>query len=82
MEPIKYMSIADIAALFGTQPNTVEKWRQRYADFPTPNATTGIGHGRPIAGWLPEREKAIREWKKRTVRDGPGRPPKAEVADG
>ena len=82
MEPIKYMSIADIAALFGVQPNTAEKWRQRYADFPTPDAATGMGHSRPVDGWLPKREAEIREWKKRTVRDGPGRPPKASVAEG
>ena len=82
MEPITYMSIADIAALFGVQPNTAEKWRQRYADFPAPDATTGMGHGRPVMGWLPEREEEIREWKKQTVRDGPGRPPKVAAAKG
>lgn len=80
-KPIRYMSVADIAALFpDTKPGTVEKWRQRYADFPEEDAITGIGHGQPIRGWRPERAEEFRAWKERTVR-GPGRPRKDVGAD-
>ncbi|MDL4812794.1 helix-turn-helix domain-containing protein [Actinomadura opuntiae] len=58
--PTQYMSAADIADLFGVNPGTVEKWRQRYDTFPEPDAVTGIG--RPIAGWLPSREDELRAW--------------------
>lgn len=60
--PTQYMSAADIAALFDAKPGTVEKWRQRYLDFPPADAVTGINHGRPILGWLPEREAELRTW--------------------
>lgn len=61
-EPTRYMSAADVAALFGAEPGTVLKWRQRYEDFPAPDAVTGIGHGHPVMGWLPEREAELRAW--------------------
>ena len=60
--PIQYMSAADIAALFDVKPGTVEKWRQRYPDFPQADAVVGLGHGRPILGWLPDREAELRAW--------------------
>ena len=67
-EPIEYMSVADIAALFGVAPGTVEKWRQRYPEgsatpFPAPDAITGIGHGMRFRGWLPKRADEFRAWK-------------------
>jgi hypothetical protein len=54
-EPIRYNSAADLAALFGVQPGTVETWRARYADFPGPDAYVGRA-----AGWLPSREPELR----------------------
>lgn len=69
-EPIRYNSAADIAALFGVKENTVQQWRSRFgpdrapeeiakvAAFPVPDAYIG-----PFAGWLPEREPEIREWR-------------------
>lgn len=71
-EVIRYMSAADVAALFGVEPGTVEKWRQRYDDFPQEDAVIGIGHGRPIAGWLPGREADFREWESRRPGRGAG----------
>lgn len=68
-EMVRYMSAADVAALFGVEPGTVEKWRQRYDDFPQEDAVIGIGHGRPIAGWLSSREAEFRTWE----RSRPGR---------
>lgn len=62
-EPIRYMSVADIAALFEVAPGTVEKWRQRYDNFPVHDAVIGIGHGQPIRGWLPERADEFRAWQ-------------------
>ena len=79
-EPIRYMSAADIGDLFGVPGPTVEKWRQRYATFPAPDAVTGIGHDRPICGWLPARAGEFRAWKECTVR-GPGRPRKDAAAE-
>ena len=64
IEPIRYMSVSDIAAIFGVQPGTVEKWRQRHANFPTPNAIIGIETDMQFRGWLPDREEEFREWKK------------------
>lgn len=77
--PTRYLSAADIAALFGVEPGTVEKWRQRYPDFPQPDAYTGIA--RPIAGWAPGREKELRAWEaSRPGRGaGGGRRPKATM---
>lgn len=71
-KPIQYMSVADIAALFDVAPGTVEKWRQRYDNFPVPDAVIGIGHGMPIRGWLPDREAEFREWKKTMPGRGAG----------
>jgi hypothetical protein len=78
--PIQYMSAADIAALFDVNPGTVEKWRQRYDDFPVPDAVIGIGHGRPILGWLPGREDGLRAWYASRPGQGAGggRPRKAD----
>jgi hypothetical protein len=72
------MSVADVADLFSVQPGTVEKWRQRYDDFPEPDAIIGMNHGQPIRGWSPEREQEFREWEKgRPGRGaGGGRPKK------
>jgi len=61
-QPTRYMSAADIAGLFDVKPGTVETWRGRYPDFPAPDAIIGIGHGRPIMGWLPSREAELRAW--------------------
>lgn len=75
----RYLSAADIAALFGVQPGTVEKWRSRFGPdrtpeeiakapvFPPPDALIG-----PFAGWLPEREEEIREWRKSLPGSGAG----------
>jgi hypothetical protein len=52
-----YLSTADIAQWFGVAARTVTKWRERYPDFPAPDAVIGS-----VAGWLPEREGEIRDW--------------------
>jgi len=57
-EPVRYNSAADLAALFGVQPGTVETWRQRYANFPEPSAYIGR-----VAGWLSSREAELRAWE-------------------
>jgi hypothetical protein len=67
--PTRYMSAADIAALFSVKPGTVETWRSRYPDFPPADAVIGIGHDKPVMGWLPEREPELRAWE----RSRPGR---------
>lgn len=79
-EVVRYMSAADLAALFGVEPGTVEKWRQRYADFPQADAVIGISHGRPIAGWLPGRESEFRAWESRRPGRGAGGGRKANTA--
>jgi hypothetical protein len=61
---IAYLSAADIAPWFDVTAATVTKWRTRYPDFPAADAVTGRGtKGRPVHGWLPERESEIRAWK-------------------
>jgi len=57
-DPIRYNSAADIAALFGVLPGTVETWRARYPDFPQPDAYVGR-----YAGWLPGREPELKAWE-------------------
>lgn len=76
------MSAADIATIFNVKPGTVEKWRQRYDDFPPADAIVGIGHDRPIVGWLPEREEELRKWHAaRPGRGaGGGRPPRPKTS--
>jgi hypothetical protein len=73
-EPIRYDSAAEIAALFGVQPGTVDTWRARYPDFPQPDVYVGR-----FAGWLPGREAELRAWEaSRPGRGaGGGRPRKA-----
>lgn len=66
-EPLRYDSAADLAALFGVQPGTVEKWRRRYPDFPAPDAYVG-----PFAGWLPSRHPELRAWEKARPGKGAG----------
>ena len=59
-EPIRYNGAAEIAALFGVQPGTVDTWRTRPTRgpaFPQPDAYIGR-----IAGWLPSREAELRAW--------------------
>lgn len=70
--PIRYMSAANLAALFGVQPGTVVKWYGRYDDFPEPDAVTGIGLDQTVMGWLPEREDEIRAWEKSRPGRGAG----------
>jgi hypothetical protein len=74
-EPVHYDSAADIAALFGVKPGTVETWRARYAGFPVPDAYVGR-----FAGWLPSRQEEIRAWEaSRPGRGaGGGRPPRQQ----
>ena len=55
--PIRYHSAADLAALFGVKPGTIETWRSRHKDFPAPDAYVGR-----YAGWLPFREAELRAW--------------------
>ena len=62
---ITYLSTADIAAWFGVQVPTVEKWRKRYNNFPEPDAMIGT-----TAGWLPARWAELCAWE--TSRPGPG----------
>ena len=57
-EPTQYNSAADLAALFGVKPGTIETWRVRYDDFPPPDAYVG-----GYAGWLPSREIELRAWE-------------------
>lgn len=78
-ESVRYMSAADVAALFGVAAGTVEKWRQRYDDFPQPDAIVGVNHGRPIAGWLPGRAADFRAWESRRPGRGAGGGRKAAV---
>lgn len=54
----RLLSTADIAEWFGVESRTVVKWRQRYPDFPAPDAVIGS-----VAGWKPEREAEIRAWQ-------------------
>jgi hypothetical protein len=68
--PTQYMSAADIAALFGVKPGTVEKWRSRHPDFPPADVIIGISHDKPVMGWLPEREQELRAWE--SARPGRG----------
>jgi hypothetical protein len=77
-QPIQYNSAADLAALFGVQPGTIETWRSRYADFPQPDAYVGR-----YAGWLPSREVELRAWEaNRPGRGaGGGRPRTAATVD-
>jgi hypothetical protein len=68
-EPIRYDGAAEIAALFGVQPGTVDTWLSRYSPdrepeeiakapvVPQPDAYTGR-----VAGWLPGRENEFRAW--------------------
>jgi hypothetical protein len=70
--PTQYMSAADIAALFGVKPGTVETWRSRYADFPVADVVVGIGHDKPVMGWLPTREPELRAWEKSRPGRGAG----------
>jgi hypothetical protein len=56
---IRYLGTSDIAAWFNVDQRTVTKWRERYPDFPAPDALVG---GR-VPGWLPKREKEIRQWE-------------------
>lgn len=74
-ESTRYNSAADLAALFGVKPGTIETWRARYEDFPEPDAYVGR-----YAGWLPEREAELRTWEAaRPGRGaGGGRPPAAK----
>lgn len=65
--PVRYHSAADLAALFGVQPGTIEKWRGRYPDFPAPDAYVG-----PFAGWLPSREDDLRAWERSRPGQGAG----------
>lgn len=60
---IEYLSTGDIASWFDVAPATVTKWRERYPDFPPADAQTGIGVGRAVYGWLPDREAEIRAWE-------------------
>jgi hypothetical protein len=62
-DPIRYHSAADLAALFGVKPGTIETWRARsrdprYPAFPEPDAYVGRA-----AGWLPSREAELRAWE-------------------
>lgn len=57
-EPVRYNSAADLAALFGVKPGTIETWRARHPDFPEPDAYVGR-----YAGWLPSREAEMRAWQ-------------------
>lgn len=68
-EPIRYNSAADIAALFGVQPETVVTWRTRYPGTPIPEPDAYIG---PFAGWLPERDEEWREWRRSLPGRGAG----------
>jgi predicted DNA-binding transcriptional regulator AlpA len=57
-EPVIYHGAAELAALFGVKPGTIDTWRKRYPDFPEPDAFTGR-----VAGWLPSREAEMRAWR-------------------
>lgn len=72
VETVKFMSVADIAAIFGVQAGTVEKWRQRHASFPTPDAIIGIDNDMKFRGWLPQRADEFRDWKKGLPPQGAG----------
>ena len=77
-QSIRYNSAADLAALFGVKPGTIETWRVRYDDFPPPDAYVG-----GYAGWLPSREIELRAWEaNRPGRGaGGGRPRKDSPAE-
>jgi hypothetical protein len=80
--PTQYMSAADIAALFGVKPGTVETWRSRYPDFPVADVVVGIGHDKPVMGWLPTREPELRAWEKsRPGRGAGGGRPRKRVSE-
>lgn len=80
---IRYLSTTNIAEWFGVSPATVTKWRNRYNDFPAPDAEVGIDTATCVAGWLPEREQEIRDWEANRPGQGAGggRPSGMPVAE-
>jgi hypothetical protein len=61
---ITYLSTSDIGSWFGKKGATVTKWRQRYNDFPAPDAVIGVDeNGYQVHGWLPSREPEFRTWE-------------------
>lgn len=65
-KPVPLAGYRQIAAWFGVQPGTARKWRERYADFPTPDFNVDELH----PGWHLERQAEIRAWHASRV--GPG----------
>jgi predicted nucleic acid-binding protein len=57
------VSVAEIAARSGRSANTVQSWRRRHRDFPTPAAKLGAG---PIWSW-----PAVEAWIARRDRRSP-----------
>jgi hypothetical protein len=50
----KMLGVADIAAMFAVEPETVNMWRLKDPDFPEPDVSIG-----DIVGWDPERADEI-----------------------
>lgn len=63
-EPV---GVADIARRAGVQPSTVQKWRQRHDDFPSPFAELAAG---PVWLWEP-----VARWLR--IQPPQGRPPRS-----
>lgn len=64
--PVRLLGYADIGALFGVAGGTVRSWRVDSTKTPNPVPSPGpdflIGEGRPVPGWLPQREQDWRDW--------------------
>jgi hypothetical protein len=63
MSPVTeyYLSQADIAGHLGVSSEAVRTWRKRYADFPAPDAWTGIDEMPGNAAVEPDARRNPRE---------------------
>lgn len=53
----RYLSTAEVGALFGVSASAVSNWRKRFDDCPEPDVMVGA-----VAGWSPESESEWRRW--------------------
>lgn len=63
-----YAGYRQIAAWFGVEPSTVAKWRQRYDDFPEPDAWID----KVTPGWKISRVNEFKAWHANRPGSGAG----------
>lgn len=63
----EYVGAATVASWFEVSRSTVAKWRERYDDCPSPDATID-----GVPGWLPHRKADWEAWRRTRPGQGSG----------